>query len=528
MLRREFVFNFSALVKSFGQATAALIIGVVLQSLPMAFGVEVMNTVGTFEPANSSSPPDESPAQPPVATGEATANKKSLVVPTQLTYQLKPELNYQYGIEMTSGDDGKGPWHLEGTVGYSLESSNPRIGSIMEQAKRQRQGIAEKSSITVRYLATLKGAPQVQNHTSSGTVSLTPEGEILSVDTQSDFSMIVASTSDLVFERLPPPNVNQWKAAEQRTCGMFDAAVIHAPTDVLNRLTRTGLIPWPNRYGAPTPMTINRTVISTTTIDDEMEYELIELDDAKAVVKSRLRSVMNFGGKIAGKIEGGGEYVFDRKQGVLTSKYADYKLRLSADGVELSVPFHLAFILKDALTPEEMKTRAEQSKREAEERIAKSRSEAAARKAKQQEEAAEKLDRAIATLKNASASSDEAHQALGDLALAGRELFPRDRLNRTAKADHPRKTEVSTVLDSFLKSDVQSIREQAMNAAEYWATATNIPALLEALESADVFKRRDIIKALGATGGNAKSAAVLARLLETRSRNDASRALFAM
>jgi hypothetical protein len=471
-------------------------------------------------------PSDETATQPSVEKSEANANKKTLVAPKQLNYELKPSLHYQYGIEMTSGDGGKGPWHLEGNVGYTLERENSRPASVMEQAKRRRQGgAAEKPRIAVRYLATLSGSQQLRNEMPMGTVSFTPEGEVVSVEAQSDFSMIAASTSNIVFERLPPPGVNRWKAVQQRTCGVLDATVVQAPTSVLNRLTGPGVISW-RSYGSP--ITINRTVITTTAIDDETEYELVELDDSKAIVKTRFNSEMKFSSKLTGKIEGEGEYTFDRKQGVLTHKYAEYKVRLSADGVELTVPFQLAAILKDAITSEEMKARAEQGRRESAERTDKYRSDTATRKAQQLDESNKKLDKAIATLKDTSSSPDDAEDAFRDLVSVGRELMRHDRLDQSNKINHPQKAEISALLDRFLKSDSENARNKAVDAAEYWATAKNIPSLLAALESADNSHRRDIIKALGATGGNAKSATVLANLLETNTKYEAARALIGM
>jgi hypothetical protein len=269
-------------------------------------------------------------------------------------------------------------------------------------------------------------------------------------------------------------------------------------------------------------------VITTTAIDDETEYELVELDDSKAIVKARYNSEMKFSSKLTGKIEGEGEYTFDRKQGVMSHKYAEYKVRLSADGVELTVPFQLAAILKDTITSEEMKARAEQNRRESAERTAKYRSDAAARKAQQLDESKKKLDKAIATLKDTSSSPDDVEDAFRDLVSVGRELMRQDRLDHSSKLDHPQKAEVSAQLDRFLKGDSENVRNKALDAAEFWATAKNIPALLAALESADNLHRRDVIKALGATGGNAKSATVLAKLLETNSKYEAARALAGM
>jgi HEAT repeat protein len=62
-------------------------------------------------------------------------------------------------------------------------------------------------------------------------------------------------------------------------------------------------------------------------------------------------------------------------------------------------------------------------------------------------------------------------------------------------------------------------------AAEKWATEANIPVLVELLKSAEPSNRRNVLEALGATGGDQKTADMIAKLLDTDARWEASDAL---
>ena len=431
-------------------------------------------------------------------------------------------MRYEYGFEMTSGDDGKGPWHISGTASYNLENSKVRRPSVIEQAKQRQQLQAADSELHVEYIATTSSQRLSPTEMAMGVVKVSPAGNVSEVEGQADFSLIASSVGRIIFEQLPPQGEKTWKATHHRQGGFVDELVIHSSSDALNRFS--GLVPISLRstYPYQSSLTIRRTLVARFGVDDQVNYELLQFDDTKAVVKSTLSSVWNSGDTVVGRVEGEGQYTFDRAQGVITAEYGKYKLQFGANGIEATVPFQLAFTLSDALTNQQIKERTEKNQREAEEQSAKSQADSAARSEKQQQENQSKLEKSIATLKKASAPIAEIQQALSDLDRVGISKSFRNGVDSTHRE------EIAKALNPLLKRNDDQIRSAAVRAAQYWATATNIPALLEALESEEGFSRSTTIRALAATGGNDKSAAVLAKLMETNSRYDAATGLIAM
>jgi hypothetical protein len=432
----------------------------------------------------------------------------------RLVYHLKPGLHYQYGFEMTSGDDGKGPWHSAGNISYELENA-ARTLSVMERAKRQQAGPG-KGEFRVSYMGSVTTPRYQQNDMAMGTASIAPDGEILSVDGQSDYSMIAASASDLVFAKLPTGNAKKWKATRHRTGGFIDETLIRSPNDALGRFTGFNSL---GRSGFSNSLTIRQTVLTAVGIEDQFDFELTESNKNDATIKCQLTSTWTLGDKTLGNVGGEGKYTFDPAQGVFTNYYGSYKLRFGANGIEATVPFQLAFTLNDALTSDEIKARNEKNRRETEERIAKTQSEVAASNLKQSEETDSKVKDAIATLKNSNASPEAISAALRALSSAG---IASRYMERVPSA---RRDEVAKLLNPQIKSNVEQTRSDALRAAEYWATSANIPTLLEALQGEDRFERSTIMRALGATGGNEKVATMLARMLDTNSKFEAAMAL---
>jgi HEAT repeat protein len=436
--------------------------------------------------------------------------------PDALVYAFKPELHYMYGFEMTSGDDGKGPWHIAGSISYLLEPAGARPMSIMEQAKRERQGASAKPQIRIQYSAFV--ASQSRGSDSAlGVVTITPDGDVESVEGQSDFSMIAASASKLVFQQLPPAKQNTWKANRHRLGGFVNESLIIAPNDALRRLT--GIIPTVLRSSSTITF---RRAISEFTIQDGVDYQLKELTPAIASVDYKLKSAWNSVEKSLGGVEGEGQYVFDRTQGVLTSGYAEYKLKLASNGIEVTVPFQIAFRLKEALTLDQMKEQTEKNRQEVEQRAAKIRTETAASNAKRTADQKDKLNKDLATLKNSASSPEAVEDALRDLSMLG---IDQNFITQVSKFQHD---EVATQLNVMLKRSEDQVQSGAVDAAATWATPANIPELLELLQTQEGFRRGPIIRALGTTGGNEKVATVLAHLLDTNSRFDAAQALSKM
>jgi HEAT repeat protein len=176
---------------------------------------------------------------------------------------------------------------------------------------------------------------------------------------------------------------------------------------------------------------------------------------------------------------------------------------VTSEGIEAKLPFKMAFVLQEVLTAEQMKERA--AKLEADH------SEAEANRLKESEL---RVSKAIAVLKDTSSKATDVRTALSTLATA--------RLN----AAKPERKEVAALLNKFLKSEDDTVRMAAVRAAQDWATAENIPTLLELLKTTQSYQRSTIIQALGATGGNADVATVLVRLMESsNTRFPASQAL---
>ncbi len=75
--------------------------------------------------------------------------------------------------------------------------------------------------------------------------------------------------------------------------------------------------------------------------------------------------------------------------------------------------------------------------------------------------------------------------------------------------------EIGPLLNRYLKHPDESIRSSAASAAANWATKDNIPALMELMTSTDHFTQRYAIEGLAASGGDEKSAAAMAKMMET-------------
>src|SRR5262249_28237327 len=167
--------------------------------------------------------------------------------------------------------------------------------------------------------------------------------------------------------------------------------------------------------------------------------------------------------------------------------------------------------------------RGEKSRIENEQNAAKARADSEAFQEKQLKESQEKLDKAIATLKSSSPKKEATDEAVRNLASIG---FNHEFVNQVKPSQ---RDEVSNLLNPLIKSGDRTVRNNAISAVEHWATPENIPALLDALQAEESFGRHQIIRALGATGGNEKAAGVLAKLMETNSsRNEAAQALSGM
>ena len=53
------------------------------------------------------------------------------------------------------------------------------------------------------------------------------------------------------------------------------------------------------------------------------------------------------------QLSGAGQFVFDRKTGVVTSGSSEIKVKTGSDGIEATIPLQISFKLKEALTKSE-------------------------------------------------------------------------------------------------------------------------------------------------------------------------------
>ncbi len=240
-------------------------------------------------------------------------------------------------------------------------------------------------------------------------------------------------------------------------------------------------------------------------IEDHWQFTMDQLASDKAVINTKLSSQrISDDGRPLGDAQGEGQFTFDRKRNVISRGYTNVKLQLlNADGTNVAVPLQLSYMLREVLTDKQINDRMQKQQKEIDQH--------------QTEEKAEnerKLSGAIATLKKGSSDPNALRRALDDLAFVG------NFLNQS-----PLRDEVAAQLNRYLKSSDDSIRSEAISATEKWATPANIPVLLEILPLVDQFKRGQVLKALGTTGGNEKAATIAAGLLETSAHGDATEAL---
>ncbi len=356
-----------------------------------------------------------------------------------------------------------------------------------------------KQQLRVRYSGNVNAANQ-QNKFANGVVTISPQGEVQTVERQHDYSLISTSTSGLAFDLLPRAGQRQWSTSrawqvvyvdsDNNDSGFPFPGPRFGPPGFHRFGPRFGMSPFESQSDQ------NRSG-KRVNVEDQLSYELDELTDDKAVVNTSYLSVRTeeASGKLWGKVAGAGQYTFDRKQGVMTLGSSELKLKAEQDGIETTVPLRIAFKLRNTLTSQEIKDRAEKAKQDA-----------AERDAKRKDEEREKLTKVLAALKSANeyAADNVLRQTLGDLSALGHDL-----------GQSPEREEIGPLLNRYFKHRDDWIRSSALSAAASWATPANIPTLLELLQTQDTFTRSDVIRALGASGGDEKSATALAKMMET-------------
>jgi HEAT repeat protein len=417
---------------------------------------------------------------------------------TALVYKLKPDNTYRYDFELRSGEDGDGFLQLDGNVSYTLVAGVERP-SLIDDAFNNGDGEGKSSgkpfALRVHGVVNAKMAPA---QFVDATLRVTPRGDSFKLQ-ENDYSMLSTTVGSLAFDELPPAKQAKWESNRTRKIVFIDEEVVGFPQ-------RFAML----RYGRyaqlrPESVQLQRTTLNQMNVEEKTSYELVELSDEKAVVKTRLVSswVSGVSGKKAVDLETTGQYTFDRGRNVIAKGHSQSELRVTSEGIEAKLPFKMAFVLQEVLTAEQMKERA--AKLEADH------SEAEATRLKESEL---RVSKAIAVLKETSSKPTDVRTALTTLATARR------------NAAKPERKEVAALLNKFLKSEDDTVRMAAVRAAQEWATAENIPTLLELLKTTQSYQRSTIIQALGATGGNADVATVLVRLMESsNTRFPASQAL---
>ena len=402
-----------------------------------------------------------------------------------LVYKLKPNYIYRYDFELRSGDDGDGFLQLQGSVSYILISGVERP-SLIDEAFGDEESDGKLSGRPFELRAHgVVHAKNAQAQFVNATMRIAPRGDSVKLQ-EGDFSIVSTTLGRLAFDELPPVKQSKWESTRTRKMAFIDEEYVGFPE-------RFSML----RYGRflqllPESRLPQRTTISQVGVEEKATYELAELTDENAIVKTRLVSswVSIVSGKKAVELESAGQYTFDRGQNVMAKGHSQSELKVTSEGIEAKLPIKMAFALQEVVTAEEMKARE-----------AKLQAERQAAEANRQQELNERISKAIAVLKDKSSKAADVHEALTTLTQR------RD----AAKAE---REEVAAYLDKFLKSDDETIRSAAVRAAQDWATTENIPTLLEMLKTAESFRRGDIIQALGATGGNANVAAVLVRLMD--------------
>jgi HEAT repeats len=433
-----------------------------------------------------------------------------------LVYDLKPGLNYRYGVELTSGEDGKGPWHRTGQVTYSSNSSDNRQLSVMEQAKRELRGTVAPQELKVRFNGYVS-SPNRGNEGASGVITMSPDGKVQSVEGQSDLSLITATVSSLVFPQLPPPGAKTWLATQHRQIVLADDDSPGDSRDPFKRFTVTmPTIPHGPNVG------FHRNPPTEASVEENFNCELTDLNPNTAKIKCQIKSQWTVADKPLAHVEGEGQYTFDRTQGVMTTGYSECKLHVSADGIETTIPFQLAFRLNDALTLDQIKERDEKKRQENEQHNEQARAEAAAAETKHFADWNSKLGKDLGALKNPSARPEMLAMTLSDLSMLGGDEKFVDQVSKQQRE------EIGRHLIPLMKRNDDQVHSAALNAAEHWATPADLPALMQAMQTSDEFHRGQIINAIGATGGDEKSAAALAKLLDTNNDFNAAEALSKM
>jgi S1-C subfamily serine protease len=358
----------------------------------------------------------------------------------------------------------------------------------------------------------------------NGVVRVTAQGDVTAVESQFDYSLVSTTAGRLPFERLPLAGQREWSTSRDRRVTMVeDNQDNDFPFPGMHRFGPRG-VPFggmpvgPSPFGARPGANQNSKLVN---IEERENYELVEVTDEKAVINTKLTSTRTeeSTGKMLAQLSGAGQFVFDRKTGVITSGSSEIKVKAGSDGIEATIPLQVSFNLKEALTQEELKAKIENQRKENEERVARDKVAAAAREEQNRASNREKLQNAIAALKQAKPSGD----VFKDGAIV-RTLH--DLNSSTAKVATPEeRLEVSKLLNPFLRDSSDLTRHWVLDAAKNWGTSENIPTLMDLLRKADNFNRREVLEALGGTGGDEKSAATIAKLLDTDERWPASDAL---
>jgi S1-C subfamily serine protease len=416
---------------------------------------------------------------------------KSMLARHNVTWQTKAESRALSGSELAT----------------QVRPSVARLSVEIDRAQPREQ-------FQVRYSGSITTGNQQRQ--ANGVVRVSAQGEVNSVEGQTDYSLISTTASRLPFEQLPSVGQRQWTVSRDRQMTYVDDS-------------RDNDFPFPGmrRFGPGGPFgrmngQQNNRDGKRVNIEERVSYDLAELTDEKAVINTTLTSERtdDSSGDTLAQITGAGQFVFDRKTGVITSGSSEMKVKAESDGIETSVPLQISFKLKEAIATEELQARNEKLRKEFEERSAKAKVESAAREEKNRAEAREKLENAIATLKQMSGTASgvrgesNLNQALGALSWVNRDI-----------ATPEQRAEVSKLLNPYLRGSNDSIQRTALSAAKKWATTENILVLMELLRRSDDFNRHELLEAMGATGGDEKSAAAIAKLLDTDARWPASDAL---
>ena len=327
-----------------------------------------------------------------------------------------------------------------------------------------------------------------------GQVLMSPSGEVMQCTATYEIPLLMAPQAQMVIEKLPNGNEQEWETRRVTALSLSDPSESRGGPD---SFARVGSRYFPRYPGAYPPR--ERTVIMIPATE-QIKYRITKQTDETIEIEKTtdLTTIEREGESSRLKIVGDGTLVWDKKLGVPKSLKQSMTLALYVSGERLTLPLELEYSLKDALT------KAEQDAALAAELAKQARERDSATPAASLSSVtpplsvASQLDDLVVVLKSKNPSVGDLTSAL---VLLGK-LEPVE----------SRRTEVAALIEPCLKQS-RGIQGFALTALEKWGTPANAAAILELLQSGDKTWRPSAIRVLGATGGNAESAAYLAKYL---------------